>query len=294
MQKEKWWQSIAPITILLLFVTAAVLGGAYFVSTEKAGLEAYLPIIMIVGVVGLLLTLAAVVGIFAYFGLALRGEALGLPDGSVRAIIALSLVLLFGIVTIFMYSDLGKRGQVQTATDITAEQHKTFLDRIPSPLIILDQQLTTPSDPKDAKFKITYRDVANPISEDFAKQLLVLLGTLVTSVASFYFGTAAVSSEHPATRAGDTGDMNLTGIDPETVPPSGKQRIAINGSNLGKVNDVTFRQGKDTIYAEVDKVEDAKVTCSFSADGKQPGKWDVIVSDGTNLKKLPARLEIKT
>jgi hypothetical protein len=274
-----------------------VFGAGYVLWTGKAGPDINLPTMVITGVVVLLFVLALVVIVFYQLNLTSEKEALGLPDGSVRALIALILILLFAIITTFLYDSLSKGGPVQSASDLTAQERQTLLARVPPQRIILDQQLTPP-DAKDAKFKILYRDAPSPVSEDFAKQLLVLLGTLITSVASFYFGTNAVASAQVATVSalkGGTGDMNVTGVSPPTIPPtSGQYEIAINGSNLWKVNDVTFRQGKETIVAEIKKVEDNKVTCSVSLKGTElTGKWDVIVSDGTNLKKLPDGLEIK-
>src|SRR6516162_6432131 len=100
-----WLATIA--MLLALIVGLALIMGFY-----HAGLEIILPVTMIAGVLVLLLAIASVVGVFAHLNLAMSKEALGLPDGSVRAIIALSLILLFAIVAIFMYGNLSKGGQI--------------------------------------------------------------------------------------------------------------------------------------------------------------------------------------
>ena len=45
-----------------------------------------------------------------------------------------------------------------------------------------------------SRYEVTYRVPNSPASDDLAKQLIVLLGTLVTAVASFYFGANSVQS----------------------------------------------------------------------------------------------------
>src|SRR5439155_16505901 len=85
----------------------------------------------------------------------------------------------------------------------------------------------------------------NPTGDDFAKQLLVLLGTLVTSVASFYFGSQAVTSAVAATQAALSGNGTLAtkkanpsikSISPTTRKNDGTTAsLTIDGSNLGSV-----------------------------------------------------------
>jgi hypothetical protein len=285
---QRQWPTAVAITLGVMVVGVLILIVTTLARQPAQGPDVLLPLLVIAGTIFLLTTLAIVSLLFAVFGLADQKQALALPDGSIRAVIAVSLIVLFAIVTIFLYDNLS--GRTRAIHEMDATQVEAFLkDRPPEQILRVNPDPKTA--PPDAKFTVIYRDVPSQPSQDFAKQLMVLLGTLVTSVAGFYFGANSVASAVSAGK-GDAGDMKLTGVAPATIPPSGKQQIAINGSNLGKVNDVTFRQGKDTIYAEIDKVEDTKVTCSLSLDGTKSGKWDVIVSDGTNMKKLPDVLEI--
>jgi hypothetical protein len=278
--------------LLVFVVILALILGHY-----EAGLEVILPVIMIAGVVVLLLAIAAVVDIFAYFNLALSKEALGLPDGSVRAIIALSLILLFAIVAIFMYGDLSKRNQTLSTSDLTADQKVAFENKM------LPSQILFVQPAPDNKFKIFYRD-ASPASEDFAKQLLILLGTLVTSVASFYFGTNAVSSaQDSAARAlkGGGDEMKLSTVDPPSVKADGTaQKITIRGTNLANADGVMFSSGRNMVPANAAtiKAENDNITCEVSFDstyapqqGTPARKWDVIVSVGPDVKKLRQALE---
>jgi hypothetical protein len=69
-----------------------------------------LPLLLIAGIVIFLGALAALVVVFVRSGLSNRNYALGLPDGSIRAIIALSLILLFAILAVFLYIGQGGFG----------------------------------------------------------------------------------------------------------------------------------------------------------------------------------------
>jgi hypothetical protein len=290
---------LATIAMLLVFIAGlAVIMGFY-----HAGLEIILPVIMIAGVAVLLLAIAAVVGVFANSNLASSKEALGLPDGSVRAIIALSLVLLFAIVAIFMYGDLSERGPPLSSPDLTAQERDNFLSKLLPGQILVVQSLPKKDGEKDDKFKIFYRD-SSPAGEDFAKQLLVMLGTLVTSVASFYFGANAVSSAQDTTaRAlkGGSDEMKLSTVDPTSVKADGSaQKITIRGTNLANADGVMFSSGRNMVPANATtiKAENDNITCEVSFErtyappqGTPARKWDVIVSAGPDVKKLRQALE---
>jgi hypothetical protein len=101
-----------------LSVTARVMTGMALVSVAFVGIivavgrtqTLALPLLLIAGVVIFLNALAALVVIFVRNGLSNRNYALGLPDGSIRAIIALSLILLFAIMAVFLYIGQGGFG----------------------------------------------------------------------------------------------------------------------------------------------------------------------------------------
>lgn len=87
----------------------AVAGVAWLLNRyTDVGSEVVLPILLIYGVVTLLVALAALVGILSSFGLTDRKFALGLPEGSIQAVIALTLVLIFAITAVFLSTlDIG-------------------------------------------------------------------------------------------------------------------------------------------------------------------------------------------
>lgn len=94
------------LVILLIVFTAgafAVAGVAWLLTSyTEAGSEVILPILLVYGVVTLLVALAALVGILSSFKLTSPKFALGLPEGSIQAVIALILVLIFAITAVFL------------------------------------------------------------------------------------------------------------------------------------------------------------------------------------------------
>src|SRR5579864_303936 len=275
---------------LALIVGAALLAGlliilAYVLHLWDLGNEISLPLLAIVGVVALIGTLALVAIAFALMDMQDKTQALALPNGSVRAVIALSLVVLFGILTVFLFSSLSSAGKVMQVACLNATERDALMHSLPAGEFQFFQESavttegapcprpsaaapapatastsaptaptsapSTPTAPRNGSggsdqgtsaptkpeplYKVFFRE-SNPASEDFAKQLLVLIGTLVTSVAGFYFGAKAVSD---AQGAADGGPPSVNGVSPPTVAAGSTADLTITGSNL---NDVTHAQ----------------------------------------------------
>ena len=122
--------------------------------------EEALPALLIAGVVAMLVALAGLIVLLTASGLEDRRAALGMPEGSIRAVIALMLILLFSIMAIFLYASI----------------------RFTSP-----ESLSAADDSASAAAALT-------ASEDIARQLLTTVGTLVVAIAAFYFGSNSVAS----------------------------------------------------------------------------------------------------
>jgi len=162
-----------------------------------------LPILMIAGVVALLLSLAVVSVVFAALNLSDKTQALALPEGSVRAVIALCLLVLFAIITIFLFGSLSQPAvdlrEIHGLTDLQREEFLNKNQNLTSVVVI--PYTIKENGKEETRYTVEYREKTDPdatarqrAKEDFAKQLLVLVGTLVTAVASFYFGTRAVAA----------------------------------------------------------------------------------------------------
>ncbi|HET7029316.1 MAG TPA: hypothetical protein VFI34_02305 [Candidatus Limnocylindrales bacterium] len=92
----------------LLPVVVLVVGFALYHMIVGSGgsSEAGVTILLTSGVIGLLFALAVVAVFFHGLALVDRDEALGLPKGSVRAVIALALILIFAVLSVYLYSTI--------------------------------------------------------------------------------------------------------------------------------------------------------------------------------------------
>lgn len=312
------------LVVLLVIFGALVVGGTFAwitwqIKLQEAGPELTLPLIVIVGVVVLLVTLAMVAVTFSVLDLDDKTQALALPEGSVRAVIALMLLVVFAIAAIFLYSNVSSSGKIRmvekltTADVIELRKHVTVIFTLPPfvepPAAGTEQaQPATPpaagtqqARPQPATYTVYFRDLSSPAGDDIAKQLIVLLGTLVTAVASFYFGSSSVASAQAAERArrGVAGP-NATSVDPSTLNAGGtSQPLTITGVNLGKVNAVKLSSADDKISIPADegsvKASDTSVTCTVTVPADTPaGALNVVVSDNsTNQSTVPNSVSIK-
>jgi hypothetical protein len=101
---------LAPLFIAFVLLIAAMilvpLSAAWLTSSQQQGFERTLPAALITGVIALIIALAGLILLLNLLGLSDKRAALGMPEGSVRAVIALMLILLFSIMAVFLYSSI--------------------------------------------------------------------------------------------------------------------------------------------------------------------------------------------
>jgi hypothetical protein len=255
------------------------------------GLSFALPVLAIVGVVVLLIALGMMAVAFGFFGLTEAKNALALPEGSVRAVVALSLVVLFAILSIFLYGGLSTG--IEIAKGLSEDQMKSIVTTVPNVSI---QKV-------DNTYTVTRGATPNQAAQDFAKQLLVMIGTLVTAVASFYFGGQIANSAQSAgvkAAMGGAGPSvptpTLRGIKPPKLP-AGQTADPFNivGDDLNSVTRVRLIQGSNQIVGEGIKSNAHEVVCKVAIDANVPkGKYNVVVSneDGKVRAELADAFEV--
>ena len=200
-----------------------------------------LPILAIFGIMILFGTVAIVSTLFSRLNLSDTKQPLALPEGSIRAVIALSLIVLFAIISIMLYQSDSKPYVIhdvsnQTITEImkipsnhvvavqpescakpaNSSQPKASEGKTPmssgsveakpnddargASAIKTDSGSNNTSNskeicgPLDQRFAVHIRLSQAQESIDLAKQLLILIGTLMTSVTSFYFASRTVEA----------------------------------------------------------------------------------------------------
>ena len=178
---------------LIPLVLASIRGG---------GFETTLPLLLAGGVVLLLLSLAATAVVYKELGLVDAKEALGLPQGSVRAVIALALILIFAIMAIYIYSRQSFPTSVevdnltQQQVDAIPPQDRVLVVPIPAPV-------GAPSDGTEAaRFRVRVNIPQTQAGEDIGKQLITTVSTLVVAISAFYFGSNSVMAAQSALSGG--------------------------------------------------------------------------------------------
>jgi hypothetical protein len=193
--------------VIILFGLAAILIAAatwVVLNNDLATAEISITLILIMGVLTLLAALGGLAALLRQWGLIDRREALALPPGSIRAVIALGLVLIFAMVSVFLI------GQANVATaDVTGLTAEQVAD-LPADRLVASVALDT--DPET--FRATLQ-VPDGSREELSQQLMTLLGTLVTAVVAFYFG-AAVGSAGGLGNSAEGGPGPRAPLDPET------------------------------------------------------------------------------
>lgn len=153
-----------------------------------------LPLLAIFGIMILFGALALVAMLFKSLDLTSPDQPLGLPEGSIRAAIALSLIVLFAIIAILLFRSTP--GEPFTVSDLTLEQRNELLFKA-NERVIAQGVLPCPAPCADNARRYTVQLRPGMASEtaDLGKQLLILVGTLMTSVTSYYFAARTMQAK---------------------------------------------------------------------------------------------------
>lgn len=205
-------KGFAVIAGLLLMVSAAVIWKALPAITSENLHYMFLSQIVLVGLALTVVFMALLAIIYSVMGVEDGKQALGLPEGSVRALLAFSLVLIFVCLAAFLFSEVNKNNQPvqgKTLTLVTEAQladlktnfvvaselakdqttGKLLYEQVPG-----TDSKTPVEDLKHPLYTATYYPKGNKDAEDFAKQIFTTLATVFVSVVSFYFGSSVTTS----------------------------------------------------------------------------------------------------
>lgn len=176
-------------------ILAVTVGLLYFLDEfTSGGPEAALSLVFVAAAVVLILVVCTLTIVLKRLKLVDDKEAMGLPRGSIRAVIALMLILLFFIAAIFLFNTTR---QVPPGSDeirvIEGLDEARFL-ALPAELIYRSETNTDDDGAVTYDVQLLPSPLENEASDDMALQLLTVLGTLVTAVAAFYFGASSVSA----------------------------------------------------------------------------------------------------
>lgn len=175
---------VAGVSVVL---AAASVGLMYFMPEGRFNAEVVLTVLLLSGIVAFIAALVMAVAVLSLLGISNNQRAFGLPEGTVRAIIALSLILIFTMGSLFMYGTLST-GPISELNGLTPERFAELDVSTLASSERIEQADGT------VLYNVEVHGEARPVSEDFAKQLLTTLSTLVVAVAGFYFGARSVEA----------------------------------------------------------------------------------------------------
>ena len=284
------WTGGAGLVVLIVLIVLF-----YMLTTMVTKGDNSLPLVAIGGVVVLVLLLTAVATMFSILSLTNNTQALGLPEGSIRAVIALSLIVLFAILSVFLYQNISKgTGPVAEIKQMTPADRSLFFQTHTNARDIQSVEFTV----KPGTYDVSYRS-SNPASEDFAKQLLVLLGTLMTAVTSFYLGagsvTSGVKAGSDAAGASAAAPPTLSGINPPTHPWLRGARSILRSREPTSTASSKSRSRRTALRLSRPRSHRARVRLfvTLMSATATSGAWDVEVNDGgAKSASLPGALTI--
>ena len=215
--------------------------------------------------------------------------------------------MLFAILSVFLYRGVSGGGPLYTIQHLSDDERAKFLSDRPT---IRDVQAVVVVDAKKEPIKnasgkllydISYRG-SNAVGDDFAKQLLVLLGTLMTAITSFYLGAgtaqSAASTSQAAASSHPAPTVSVVSPTVHSIATGGAViHLQVTGTNLNIITRVKIARAGVEVAARNVASNPTSVTCDVdvSAATTPPGgaAWDVVVEDGASISvRLPGALTI--
>jgi hypothetical protein len=179
---QPWWQRLGFWVGVFAFggVLAGLIVALWNAVLDRGRDEEIITVLLATMLLLLLVAFALVAVGFKRAGLAVPDQALGLPQGSVRALIAFVLLLIFSMLAIFLFA-----GVDNVSEEIEGVSPAQFED-----LDLADvagARAVRDDDGTIVEYTVTLQR-PNAAQVDLAKQLTTAMVTLITAIAAFYFG----------------------------------------------------------------------------------------------------------
>jgi hypothetical protein len=180
-----WYALVFLAGIVLGILAIGVVLFAIFASSSS---DLRLPLMAVGGFLTFALALGGLAALLSAFKLSEHPHALGLPEGSVRALIALVLVILFVAMAAYLFGNLGPdrdAAEVATAEGVTRGDLEKLPEHLSYAIVRVDG-----TDPErvDAKLFVTPA-AATAAQQDLAKQIFTTIATVLVTIIGFYFGS---------------------------------------------------------------------------------------------------------
>ncbi len=247
--------------------------------------EVVMAVVIVLAIIALMLLLYFIASGFSRLRLANSSQALGLPEGSIRAMIALILIMVFIILGVYLFRSVAEG-------EWDGPMHLNSLDDVRALAPAKEVRWVQSDSSPQGGYQVWFRTPANAEGARLGQQLVTTVGTLVVAVAGFYFGSSAFRSGVNSTtdNANQRGPIILS-IDP-TV---GRQRqealtVKIRGRNLRACRSVRLVRGDEWIPNAGDvSSTDTEAKCDMIITAAPGGaKWSVEVENENGLRDVLA------
>jgi len=214
-------------------------------------------------------------------------QALGLPEGSIRAMIALVLIMVFILFGIFLFRKVGLPnstylGQVRNISDFRNDSAKGIVI-----FSTISEKDSTGKEIDNNMYDVWVSTEVNDEGKRLAQQLITTVGTLVVAISSFYFGSTmtsgAAKKERETILAAQTGTMVSNPVIKDITPKEGKKgqeiTIEIFGTDFKTAKMVQLIRGSEVMAGTEVLSNATKIQCKILINKEPDGKWDIIVSN---------------
>lgn len=259
--------------VILLALIISIVGIPGLLPPLPTTAEIQMGIVVVLAICVLIVLLCLTANIFSAIGLTDARYALGLPDGSIRALIALFLIMIFIIVSVHLFRTIAGRGV--TLKNLTLAEVSQLGERLAD----VERNI-------DGTFNATLSKRISAAGEQLGLQLVTILGTLVTAVSAFYFGTTAVTTAQQAAAAAimgaqaSPGALSIDSITPNSSPATaGSVDVILTGTGFVHGAQVRLRRtgAPDIDATNVTVVNASRITCTVNLTSQPTGQWDVVV-----------------
>ena len=172
------------------------------------------PPVIILAIVISVLTFTISSAVFSAIGKSKSNTPLGMPDGSIRALIALSLITLFFILATQIYARVseGGIGKLERVSDASLKDIsvKDIISKEKTDSVKNTDVATSGAVPFFYFYKVTLKVTTNSDAADMAKNIIASFTALIATICGFYFGSAA---NRP------TSDSNSNNTDTAKITP---------------------------------------------------------------------------
>ena len=236
-------------------------------------------LVIVIAIAALLMMLFVVASGFSRLQLSDAKQPLGLPEGSIRALIALFLILIFIIFGIYLFRVVGQ-GQLLGPITMSSEE------------MLVRKDVASFAHLSGDNYNVWL--VGPAVSEDgvrLSQQLLTTVGTLVVAVAGFYFGSTTVSSAAAAVRGEARAEPVITTVTPAAGATSASVSLEIQGRDFRMPRALRLVRGDQQISATDILASSTRITGTVVLDQPAGGEnWDVVVEheDGTEVRLAKA------